>query len=68
MLLKLFAAAVLVAHGIGHVMAPQPAFLPPGAFPRTAGAAIGGMTITSSAGKVLALVWLVPLVGFLAGT
>ena len=68
MFVKIFAAAVLVAHGIGHVMAPQAAFAPPGAFPRAATAAIGGMTITSGAGKALALVWLVPLVGFLAGT
>src|SRR5690242_16883687 len=49
-------------------MAPQAAFLPPGAFPRTATAAVGGMTITSALGRVLAVVWLIPLVGFLAGT
>ena len=68
MLVKIVTAAVLLAHGIGHVMAPQAAFLPPGAFPRTATAAVGGMTITSGAGRLLAVVWIVPLLGFLAGT
>jgi len=68
MLIKIVTAAVLLAHGIGHVMAPQAAFLPPGAFPRTATAAVGGMTITSGVGRLMAVVWIVPLLGFLAGT
>ena len=56
MFVKLVTAAVLLGHGIGHVMVPQAAFLPPGAFPRTAAAAVGGMTITSGMGRVLAVV------------
>jgi len=67
MLVKIVTAAVLLAHGIGHVMAPQAAFLPPGAFPRTA-AGVGGLTITSGAGRVMAVVWILPMLGFLAGT
>jgi len=68
MLIKIVTAAVLLAHGIGHAMAPQAAFLPPGAFPRTAAAAVGGMTITSGVGRLMAVIWIVPLLGFLAGT
>jgi hypothetical protein len=37
--------------------------------PRNASAIIGsGLTIVSPAGKSLALLWLIPMVGFLAGT
>ena len=68
MIAKLVIAAVLIAHGIGHVMAPQAAFVPPGAFPRTAHMVATGMTITSDGGKVLSLLWILPFVGFLAGT
>ena len=68
MFAKLAIYAVLIAHGIGHVMAPQAAFAPPGAFPRTAHMVATGMTITSGGGKVLSLLWILPFVGFLAGT
>jgi hypothetical protein len=69
MWIKIAVLAVLIGHGLGHVMAPQAAFVPPGAFPRKAHAIIGsGLTIVSSAGKGLALLWLVPLAGFLIGT
>ena len=69
MWIKIAVLAVLIGHGLGHVMAPQAAFVPPGAFPRHAHAIVGSdLTIASSAGKGLALLWLVPLVGFLIGT
>lgn len=69
MWIKFAVLAVLVGHGLGHVMAPQAAFAPPGALPRNARAIIGSdLTIVSSAGKGLALLWLVPLAGFLLGT
>jgi hypothetical protein len=68
MWIKLAVLAVLIGHGLGHVMAPQAAFAPPGALPRNASAIIGsGLTIVSPAGKSLALLWLIPMVGFLAG-
>jgi hypothetical protein len=67
-LIKLITVIVLAAHGIGHVMAPQAAFVPPGAFPRGAQAAVAGITIGSTAGRAVALLWLVPLVGFLLGS
>ena len=66
--LKLIAALVLAGHGIGHMMAPQAAFLPPGAFPRDAHASLAGTTIGSTTGKTMSVLWLVPLVGFLLGT
>jgi hypothetical protein len=68
MFLKLITAGLLLAHGIGHVMAPQAAFVPPGAFPRTSHMIATGMTITSSGGKALSLLWLLPMVGFVLGT
>lgn len=68
MMTKLIVAVVLIAHGIGHVMAPQAAFVPPGAFPRTAHMVATGMTITSDGGRLLSLLWILPFVGFLAGT
>jgi hypothetical protein len=68
MLLKLLTAAILIAHGLGHAMAPQAAFIPPGAFPKTAQMVGTGVTIASSGGKVLSVLWLVPLAGFLLGT
>src|SRR6202521_4369358 len=69
MWIKLAVLAVLIGHGLGHVMAPQAAFAPPGAFPRNAHAIIGSsLTIVSPAGKSLALLWLIPMVGFLIGT
>jgi hypothetical protein len=69
MWIKLAGLAVLIGHGLGHAMAPQAAFLPPGALPRNAHAIIGSsLTIVSPAGKSLALLWLIPMVGFLAGT
>jgi hypothetical protein len=69
MFLKIVVAVVLVAHGLGHVMAPQSAFVPPGAFPSTANSLVGsGLTIASPAGKALSLLWLIPLAGFLIGT
>jgi hypothetical protein len=69
MWIKVAVLAVLIGHGLGHVMAPQAAFAPPGALPRSASAIIGsGLTIVSPAGKSLALLWLIPMVGFLAGT
>jgi hypothetical protein len=69
MWIKVALLAVLIGHGLGHVMAPQAAFAPPGALPRNASAIIGsGLTIVSPAGKSLALLWLIPMVGFLAGT
>lgn len=67
-MIKLIAVIVLVLHGLGHVMAPQAAFAPPGAFPRGAQAALTGMTIGSTAGRALSLLWLIPLVGFLLGS
>jgi hypothetical protein len=61
--------ALLIGHGLGHAMAPQAAFAPPGAFPRSAHAVLGpDLTIVSPAGKGLALLWLIPLAGFLIGT
>jgi hypothetical protein len=69
MWIKIAVLAVLIGHGLGHFMAPQAAFVPPGAFPRQAHAIVGSdLTIVSSAGKGLALLWLVPLAGFLIGT
>jgi hypothetical protein len=69
MWIKLAVLAVLTGHGLGHAMAPQAAFLPPGALPRNAHAIIGSsLTIVSPAGKSLALLWLIPMVGFLVGT
>jgi hypothetical protein len=69
MWIKLAVLAVLIGHGLGHVMAPQAAFAPPGALPRNASAVIGsGLTIVSHVGKSLALLWLIPMVGFLVGT
>ena len=69
MWIKLAVLAVLIGHGLGHAMAPQAAFLPPGALPRNAHAIIGSsLTIVSPVGKSLALLWLIPLVGFVAGT
>lgn len=32
MVIKLLTALLLVAHGLGHAMAPQAAFVPPGRF------------------------------------
>jgi hypothetical protein len=67
--IKVAILAVLIGHGLGHVMAPQAAFVPPGALPRNAHTIIGSnLTIVSPAGKSLALIWLVPLAGFLIGT
>lgn len=68
MVIKLLTALVLVAHGLGHAMAPQAAFVPPGAFPRNTHAVPAGMTISSTAGKAMSLLWLIPLAGFLLGT
>lgn len=68
MVFKLITVLVLVGHGVGHVMAPQAAFVPPGAFPRNAHALLAGMTIGSTAGKALSLLWLFPMVGFVLGT
>lgn len=68
MFLKLVTAAVLIGHGIGHVMAPQAAFVPPGAFPKAAPMFATGLTISSSGGKALSLLWLLPFAGFLLGT
>ena len=69
MFLKILVALLLVAHGLGHVMAPQSAFVPPGAFPRGSAAVLGPrLTIVSPAGKALSLLWLIPLVGFVIGT
>ena len=66
--LKLIAALLLAGHGIGHMMAPQAAFLPPGAFPRDTHAPIAGTTIVSPTGKAMSVLWIAPLVGFLLGT
>jgi hypothetical protein len=41
MWIKIAVLAVLIGHGLGHVMAPQAAFVPPGTFPRQAHAIIG---------------------------
>jgi hypothetical protein len=69
MFLKILVALLLVAHGLGHVMAPQSAFAAPGAFPRSASAVLGPrLTIVSRGGKALSLLWLIPLVGFVLGT
>jgi hypothetical protein len=69
MWIKVAILAVLIGHGLGHVMAPQAAFVPPGALPRNSHAIIGsGLTIVSPAGKSLALLWLIPMMGFLAGS
>lgn len=65
---KLIVAAVLVAHGLGHVMAPQSAFAPPGAFSQGSSGFLPDMTIASPGGRLLSLLWLVPLAGFLIGT
>ena len=66
--LKLIAALVLAGHGIGHLMAPQAAFLPPGALPRNAPGLLAGTTIVSNAGKAMSVLWLLPLVGFVVAT
>jgi hypothetical protein len=69
MWIKIAVLAVLIGHGLGHLMAPQAAFAPPGALPRNAHAIIGSsLTIVSPAGKSLALLWLIPMLGFVAGT
>ena len=69
MWIKVVVLAVLIGHGLGHAMGPQAAFLPPGALPRNAHAIIGSsLTIVSPAGKSLALIWLIPMVGFLIGS
>ena len=69
MWVKIAVLLLLLGHGLGHAMAPQAAFAPPGAFPRNKHAVVGsGLTIVSPAGKGLALLWLIPLVGFLIGT
>jgi hypothetical protein len=69
MFLKILVALLLLAHGLGNVMAPQSAFVPPGAFPHGAAAVLGPrLTIVSPAGKALSLLWLIPLVGFVLGT
>jgi hypothetical protein len=69
MWIKVAVLAVLIGHGLGHIIAPQAAFAPPGALPRNARAIIGSsLTIVSPAGKSLALIWLIPLVGFVIGT
>jgi len=69
MWIKIAVLALLIGHGLGHVMAPQAAFMPPGALPRNAHAMIGSrLTIVSRAGKGLALLWLIPMAGFLIGT
>jgi hypothetical protein len=68
MFVKLIIAAILVGHGIGHAMAPQAAFIPPGAFPRGAQMVATGMTITSQGGKALSTLWILPIMGFLIGT
>ena len=67
-MIKLITVIVLALHGLGHVMAPQAAFVPPGAFPPGAQAALTGITIGSTAGRALSLLWLIPLVGFLVGS
>jgi hypothetical protein len=41
MFLKILVALLLLAHGLGNVMAPQSAFVPPGAFPRGSAAVLG---------------------------
>jgi hypothetical protein len=66
--IKLIAALVLAGHGIGHMMAPQAAFLPPGALPRNAPGLLAGTTIVSNAGKAMSSLWLLPLVGFVFAT
>ena len=66
--LKLIAALVLAGHGVGHMMAPQAAFLPPGAFPPDAHASLAATTIGSTSGKAMSVVWLVPMLGFVLGT
>ncbi len=68
MMLKLITAALLVAHGLGHAMAPQAAFVPPGAFPKTAHMVATGMTIDSASGKAMSVLWVIPLIGFVLGT
>jgi hypothetical protein len=69
MWIAVVALSVLVGHGLGHAMAPQAAFAPPGAFPRNSVGMFGdGFTIVSTAGKSIAVLWLLPLVGFLLGT
>jgi hypothetical protein len=69
MWIKVVVFAVLIGHGLGHAMAPQAAFAPPGAFSRSAHAIVGsGLTIVSPAGKRMSLLWLIPLAGFLIGS
>ena len=47
---------ILVALLLGHVMAPQSAFVPPGAFPRGAAGVLGPrLMIVSPAGTALSL-------------
>ena len=53
MVIKLITALVLVGHGLDHAVAPQAAFVPPGAIPRNAHAVLAGMTISSTAGKAM---------------
>jgi hypothetical protein len=66
-MLKLVVVIVLVAHGLGHTMALSSAFRPAGGFSRRHWTLSDGVAIYTPAGKALALVWLVPLAGFLAG-
>jgi hypothetical protein len=66
--IKLIAVLVLAGHGIGHMMAPQAAFLPPGALPRDAHGLVAGATIVSGPGRAMSLLWLVPMVGFVVAS
>jgi hypothetical protein len=66
-MLKLVVVIVLGAHGLGHTMALSSAFRPAGGFSRRHWTLSDGVAIYTPAGKALALVWLVPLAGFLAG-
>ena len=66
--IKLIAVLVLAGHGIGHMMAPQAAFLPPGALPRDAHGLVAGATIVSGPGRAMSLLWLLPMVGFVVAS
>lgn len=67
-MLRIVAVLILIVHGIGHVMAPVSAWVPGGsAFSRGSWLLSPGVTIDSAAGRALAVLWIIPLVGFIGG-
>jgi hypothetical protein len=67
-MVRLIIALVLASHGIGHLMGFLAAWTPASSpFTGRPWVFTNGVTMTSSVGKVLGLLWLAPLVGFVVG-